>query len=122
MLLRGHRESLLRWRDDGGKTNGTFGRLLQELPEALIDHPRGKYRGYDDLRASLKRRMGMYLRELEPTLRAVAALRETPARKLKKRLSEVLRPVWHPSVEMPRGAFPSMIQAAEALVSAERAP
>ena len=122
MLLRGHKESLFRWRDDGGKTNGTFARLLKDLPDALIDQPQGKYRGYDDLRASLKRRMGAYLRELEPTLRAVAALRETPARKLKKRLSEVLRPVWHPSVEMPRGAFPSMIQAAEALVSAERAP
>jgi hypothetical protein len=114
VLLRGQGEALRRWVGSGGRTAGTFARLLTALPEALVDQPVGAYRTYGGLRASLAARLDASIQELVPELSAIAALVEVPPRARRLAVHGALRPCWHPSIPLPEHGFPSMIQAAKA--------
>lgn len=120
VALRGELDALRRWVTESADTNGSMARYLGLVPDALIDHAQGTYRTYQDLRASLSRHLERDLERLEPTLRAVAALRGTPARRLRAAVTGALGSVWHPSVPLPKGGFPSMIERAKALIDLER--
>lgn len=113
VLLRGQGEALRRWIAEGGRTAGTFARLLTALPEALVDRPVGLHRTYGGLRASLSRHLDTCIRELSPALSAVAALPGVPPRTRRSAVHAALRPFWHPAVPLPEHGFPSMIEAAQ---------
>lgn len=121
VLLRGQGEALRRWMEDGGATAGTFARLLTGLPDSLVDQRAGERRTYSDLRASLRRHLDEDQAGLEPAFRAVAALGQTPARKLRGALEAALAPFWQPAIPFPEHGYPSMIKAAAALVASESA-
>lgn len=112
VILRGRGDTLARWaRDGAGDRDGTWGRLLLELPEELRDADGG----YTRVRAALDRHWPALERTLRPVLADIGALE--PGRTLKARFWEVAGAAWHDSITKPRGGFPTLARHASAWVS-----
>lgn len=113
-ILRGRGPTVQRWCVDGtGDTDGSWGRLLQILPDPARDADGG----YTRVRAALALRGPEMFRALRPTLQEIARLE--PGRDLKARFWSVAGAVWHDSVPKPRGGFPTSVRNAQAWLAAE---
>lgn len=108
-VLRGRGATVRRWCTEGkGDADGTWGRLLLELPEGLRD-PDG---GFVRVRAGLADGWDARVASTAPVLREIAAL--PPSRKLKDAFWAVAGPAWPEAIARPRGGFPTFVEHARA--------
>ncbi|MEQ1564882.1 MAG: hypothetical protein ABMA64_04535 [Myxococcota bacterium] len=115
VILRGRGETARRWsRDGSGDSDGTWGRLLLEVPAGLRD-PDG---GLSRVRAALAERWEQMVRDLGPTLTAIAAA--PTGRDAKRAFWEVAGPVWHPAVGRPKAGFPTFARSAAEWIGSAR--
>lgn len=110
VVLRGRWATLRRWCHTGeGDGDGTWGRLLGELPADLRD-PDG---GLTRIRAALAADEALG-QALDPILASVAQL--SVGRTLKQRFWELVDPTWHDAIRRPRSGFPTFHRNATAWV------
>ncbi len=103
VMLRGRWATLIHWSQTGtGDSDGTWGRLLGELPLDLRD-PGG---GLSRVRAALARDAQRVDEWLRPVAEELGGLAE--GRKLKAAFWDVLNPVWHDAVRRPESGYPTM--------------
>ncbi|MEQ1508277.1 MAG: hypothetical protein ABMB14_38960 [Myxococcota bacterium] len=115
-VLRGRGATVHRWCTEGkGDPDGTWGRLLLEIPVGLRD-PDG---GFARVRAALAAGWNERVAALRPTIAAVAAL--PPGRRLKDQFWVAVGPVWPPAVARPHGGFPTFVRNAAAWVHGSEA-
>lgn len=104
-ILRGRGRTVHRWcRDGAGDTDGTWGRLLKQLPNSMRDVDGG----YVRVRVALVQRWGELCGALRPLLQRVAEL--SADRTLKARFWEIAGSVWHDAIPKPRGGFPASVK------------
>ncbi len=109
VVLRGKGDTARRWcREGSGDSDGTWGRLLRELPADLRDADGGFVR----VRAALAQRWTEHVVVLRPILAKIAAL--PGSRKLKSAFWEQVGPVWHEAIGRPRAGFPTFVRHAAA--------
>jgi hypothetical protein len=109
VILRGRGATARRWSLDGsGDGDGTWGRLLQELPADLRDGDGGFAR----IRAALAAGWDARIGAVTPPLERVATLEE--GRKLKEAFWREVGPAWHGAIGRPRAGFPSFVRHARA--------
>jgi hypothetical protein len=104
-VLRGRGHTVRRWCTEGsGDADGTWGRLLLELPEGLRDPDGGLVR----VRAALAEGWDRRVEQTAPLLREIAAL--PPGRKLKDAFWAAVGPHWSLAVTQPKGGFPTFVR------------
>ncbi len=130
VILRGRWGHLRAWTEHGGTgdRDKTWGRLQEQVPDALCTSAGGRTRGYARLRAYLLEELEVEVEALRPLLRQIAdlgAALETRSgrRALPGQLRELLGAVWVNSErlgdpaesarpELPRGGYPTAVEAA----------
>ncbi len=109
VVLRGRGETARRWSTEGaGDGDGTWGRLLLELPADLRD-PDG---GFGRVRAALASGWRERVAAIEPILERVARL--PPGRNLKRDFWREVGAAWNEAVGYPRAGFPTFVKNAAA--------
>ncbi|MEZ4238326.1 MAG: hypothetical protein R3F59_19675 [Myxococcota bacterium] len=105
VILRGRGDTVRRWAAEGrGDSDGTWGRLLLELPADLREADGGLAR----VRAALAAGWDARVASVAPVLRRVAGLSE--GRALKRAFWDVVGPAWHVAVAHPRAGFPTFVR------------
>ena len=110
-ILRGRGATARRWAVDGsGDRDGTWGRLLQEIPEDLRDADGG----FTRVRAALAHSWEGLHAAVLPVVTEIAAL--PPGRRLRQAFWALAGPAWHDTLTEPRAGFPTFVRHAGAWV------